>query len=278
MRGTYRRRVSRRRSVSSATTIAVVATSAIIGFAAFVTPSGPAATGDPITIDYPLEARVAAAVFAGSVGNDAATQVGGTSETQPVATRSTTPVAASEPAPAPVSEAPVTTTTHPPTTTTSTRAPVTTTTTHPPTTTRPPATTTTHAPHPTTTAPPVTTTEAPPPTTTTPPPPTTTLPPGDPIERWRPLVTQYFAADRVEEALSVIWCESRGNPDAVNASSGATGLFQFIPSTWGWASPAAGWANYVATNAEANISTAAWLVQSSLDAGQPAWKHWSCKP
>ncbi|VAW04735.1 hypothetical protein MNBD_ACTINO02-2296, partial [hydrothermal vent metagenome] len=42
MRGTYRRRVSRQRSVSSATTIAVVAVSAIIGFAAFVTPSGPA--------------------------------------------------------------------------------------------------------------------------------------------------------------------------------------------------------------------------------------------
>lgn len=286
MRGTYRRRVSRRRSVSSAITIAVVATSAIIGFAAFATPSGPAATGDPITIDYPLQARVAAAVFAGSVGNDAATQVGGTSEIQPVEPRLEIPVAASEPAPTAVSEAPTTTTTHPPTTTTtSTRAPVTTTTTttHPPTTTTrpPPTTTTTHAPHPpptTTTAPPVTTTEAPPPTTTTPPPPTTTLPPGDPIERWRPLVAQYFGADRVEEALSVIWCESRGNPAAVNSSSGATGLFQFIPSTWGWASPAAGWANYVATNAEANISTAAWLVQSSLDAGQPAWKHWSCKP
>ncbi len=293
MRGTYRRRVSRQRSVSSATTIAVVATSAIIGFAAFVTPSGPAATGDPIVIEFPLEARVAAAVFAGSVGNDVATQVGAAPETQRVETQTATPEAASRPIPIPTAESSATTTTtHPPETTTTTQPPATTTTTSAPTTTtRPPTTTTTttHAPHPpstTTTAPPVTTTvappptttTAPPPTTTTTPPPTTTLPPGEPGERWRPLVSQYFPTERVEEALSVIWCESRGNPAAVNASSGATGLFQFIPSTWGWASPAAGWAGYSATNAEANIASAAWLVQSSLDAGQSAWKHWSCKP
>ncbi len=292
MRGTYRRRISRQRSVSSATTIAVVATSAIIGFAAFVTPSGPAAVGDPVVIEYPLEARVAAAVFAGSVGNDVATQVGSTPDTQRIEMQTATPQAASAPmlTTTAASSPSTTTTTHPPETTTTTQPPETTTTTSAPTTTtRPPATTTTtHAPHPpptTTTAPPVTTTTtppptttAPPPTTTTTPPPTTTLPPGDPVERWLPLVAQYFPAERVEEALSVIRCESRGNPAAVNASSGATGLFQFIPSTWGWASPAAGWAGYPATNAEANVASAAWLVQSSLDAGQPAWKHWSCKP
>jgi soluble lytic murein transglycosylase-like protein len=28
------------------------------------------------------------------------------------------------------------------------------------------------------------------------------------------------------------WCESRMNPRAYNASSGASGLFQFLPSTW----------------------------------------------
>lgn len=33
-------------------------------------------------------------------------------------------------------------------------------------------------------------------------------------------------------ALRVAHCESRYNPLAVNASSGASGLFQFMPSTW----------------------------------------------
>jgi hypothetical protein len=28
------------------------------------------------------------------------------------------------------------------------------------------------------------------------------------------------------------WCESRMNPHAYNATSGASGLFQFLPSTW----------------------------------------------
>jgi len=28
------------------------------------------------------------------------------------------------------------------------------------------------------------------------------------------------------------WCESRMNPGAYNASSGSSGLFQFMPSTW----------------------------------------------
>ena len=30
----------------------------------------------------------------------------------------------------------------------------------------------------------------------------------------------------------VVWRESRGDPKAVNPSSGAGGLFQFLPSTW----------------------------------------------
>jgi hypothetical protein len=33
-------------------------------------------------------------------------------------------------------------------------------------------------------------------------------------------------------ALRVAYCESRYNPLAINRSSGASGLFQFMPSTW----------------------------------------------
>ena len=33
-------------------------------------------------------------------------------------------------------------------------------------------------------------------------------------------------------AFNVAWCESRYHPNSVNSSSGAAGLFQFLPSTW----------------------------------------------
>ena len=33
-------------------------------------------------------------------------------------------------------------------------------------------------------------------------------------------------------AFNVAWCESRYHPNSVNSSSGASGLFQFLPSTW----------------------------------------------
>jgi transglycosylase-like protein with SLT domain len=33
-------------------------------------------------------------------------------------------------------------------------------------------------------------------------------------------------------AFNVAWCESRYHPTSVNSSSGAAGLFQFLPSTW----------------------------------------------
>lgn len=156
------------------------------------------------------------------------------------------------------------------------------------TTTAPPVTTTAPPPAPTTTttaAPPPTTTTAPPPTTTTAPPvTTTTAPPVEGGERdvefWRPLVETYFPADLVDDALVVIDCESNGDPLAHNPVSGAAGLFQFIPSTWDWASVSAGWAGASPYDPEANVATAAWLVADSIAGGHSggAWGHWSCKP
>ncbi len=174
-----------------------------------------------------------------------------------------------------------TTTAPPPTTTTTTRPRRTTTTT---TTTRPPATTTT--------APPATTTTAPPATTTT----TTTA--GDEsagestttttaveggarnVEEWRPLVARYFPADRVDEALSVMKCESNGDPLATNRYSGAAGLFQFMPGTWAWSSEGAGFAGASVYDPEANVASAAWLVDYSIRHGHRdgAWGHWVCQP
>ncbi len=36
----------------------------------------------------------------------------------------------------------------------------------------------------------------------------------------------------VQWAINVAYCESRYHPNSVNSSSGASGLFQFLPSTW----------------------------------------------
>ncbi len=138
------------------------------------------------------------------------------------------------------------------------------------------ATTTTAAPATTTTVPPTTTTA--PPTTPTAPPDTTVPPPAADhpaaVEQWRGLVSAYWPASLVEEALSVIDCESNGDPNAVNPSSGASGLFQFLPSTWASAAPQAGWAGADVFDPGANVATAYWLYSQFTE----PWQQWSCKP
>jgi hypothetical protein len=127
--------------------------------------------------------------------------------------------------------------------------------------------------------PPSTTTSSTTTSTTT----STTVPPPDTggrrnVEQWRWLVEQYFPPELVDEALAVMKCESKGDPAAYNSRSGASGLFQFIPNTWSWASSKAGWAGATAFDPEANTASAAWLVQWSINRGKDTWAHWSCKP
>lgn len=71
-----------------------------------------------------------------------------------------------------------------------------------------------------------------------PPPPTTpivrvNLRPADVLapEYLRTLVEAVFEPEHVDLMLLVAWCESRWDTNAVNPSSGAAGLFQFMP---GW--------------------------------------------
>lgn len=52
------------------------------------------------------------------------------------------------------------------------------------------------------------------------------------VQQWRPALEAYVWP--VETALRVIACESLGDPDAVNPSSGAAGLFQVMPSLHRW--------------------------------------------
>ncbi len=157
-----------------------------------------------------------------------------------------------------------------PETTPTTSPPATSSPTNPPTTEGGSGTNTTAAPATTTTAPPATTT------------PTSgggggswNHPPR--VEQWRSLVQAHFPTSRVEEALRIIDCESNGDPNATNPYSGATGLFQFLPSTWASTAPKAGYGGYTATDPEANIATAAWLANRYQELGQSYWQAWSCR-
>jgi len=73
------------------------------------------------------------------------------------------------------------------------------------------------------------------------------------------------------QLLRVAWCESHYNPNAVNARSGAAGLFQFMPATWAANSVRAGYAGASVFDPVANANTAAFMFRN----GQ-AWQ-WSCK-
>lgn len=88
------------------------------------------------------------------------------------------------------------------------------------------------------------------------------------VEAWRPLVERYFTPADTETALCLIWHESRGDPGAVNPSSGASGLFQHLPRFWDERSQAAGWSGASIFDPEANVAVAAWLRADG-------WQHWS---
>ncbi|HYM67257.1 MAG TPA: transglycosylase SLT domain-containing protein [Patescibacteria group bacterium] len=59
----------------------------------------------------------------------------------------------------------------------------------------------------------------------------------------------------VRWAINVAYCESRYHPNSVNTTSGASGLFQFLPSTWS-GTP---WASQSPFDPVANAQAAAWL-------------------
>ena len=84
------------------------------------------------------------------------------------------------------------------------------------------------------------------------------------VERWRPLVQQYFGKN-TDKALRVMACESRGNPNAKNRRSSASGLFQFLSSTWKT------WGVGDVFDPEANVAAAA-----RLSHGGTTWRAWSC--
>lgn len=77
------------------------------------------------------------------------------------------------------------------------------------------------------------------------------------------LISQRFASlgSRTEEvALCVAEAESTFDPLAVNPSTGAAGVFQFLPSTWASLSELADHGGDSVFDARANVAVAAWTV------------------
>lgn len=97
---------------------------------------------------------------------------------------------------------------------------------------------------------------------------------GPGAEGWRPLLSQYFRPGDVDRAVRIVACESHGDPDARNLSSGASGLFQHMPRYWSERSAAAGFAGHSVFDPVANVAVAAWLVYDYPGGG---WSHWVCR-
>ena len=117
----------------------------------------------------------------------------------------------------------------------------------------------------------VTTTTAPPPVQAEPP---RALSPAPapaprPVEEWRSLVSAYFAPEDVDLALRVISCESGGDPNAQNRSSGAAGLFQHIPRYWEARVASAGMPGASIFDPIANVAASAYLAYTE------GWGHWA---
>jgi peptidoglycan hydrolase CwlO-like protein len=72
----------------------------------------------------------------------------------------------------------------------------------------------------------------------------------------------------VTRAMCVAYHESRYLPGAINPSSGAAGVFQFMPQVWPPISQSAGWAGSSALDPVANVAVAAWTV------GHVGWSPW----
>lgn len=69
-------------------------------------------------------------------------------------------------------------------------------------------------------------------------------------------------------AMCVANRESGFDPDAYNPDSGASGVYQFIPTSWAYYSEKAGYGGESPFKARANVGTAAWVVQ------HVGWSPW----
>jgi hypothetical protein len=99
------------------------------------------------------------------------------------------------------------------------------------------------------------------------------------VEKWRPIVAKYWAADRVDCVLGIIYRESKGDPRAYNSKYGASGLMQHLSKYWPGRAASAGFKDsngLVASpyNGEANIAAGAAIAGS----GTKWYSPWSRLP
>ena len=88
----------------------------------------------------------------------------------------------------------------------------------------------------------------------------------------RALVSLYFSARDVNQAVRVAWCESRFDPDSVNLRTGGVGLFQHLPKYWDERAEAAGFTGAEPTDPEASVAAAAWAVYQG-----GGWDVFACR-
>ena len=88
----------------------------------------------------------------------------------------------------------------------------------------------------------------------------------------RALVAEYFAAEDVNKAVRVAWCESRFSPSSTNLRTGAIGLFQHLPKYWDERAESAGFPNADPTDPEASTAAAAWAVYNG-----GGWDTFACR-
>lgn len=107
------------------------------------------------------------------------------------------------------------------------------------------------------------------------------------VEQWRPLVEEFFPADEVDDVLSVMACESLGNPNTRYLEEWgdySLGLMQ-INEGWlfGWGQPE--WAILShndqpvdLTDPATNLQAAKFVRYYEDFSGHPPWSQWACQP
>ncbi len=76
----------------------------------------------------------------------------------------------------------------------------------------------------------------------------------------RALASLYFEPQDVNRAVRIAWCESRFDPNAVDARTGGVGLYNHLPRYWDERATNAGFPGIDATDPEASTAAAAWEV------------------
>lgn len=102
---------------------------------------------------------------------------------------------------------------------------------------------------------------------------------SDGVEQWRPMMTEAVMAwggteNDVNRFMRIMHCESRGDPNAYNASSAASGLLQHLQKYWPDRAATVGMPDASPFDPWANMYVSAWLALAAPGGG---WQHWECK-